>query len=95
MHFSYSNQLARDNIVEKAYYYYKNPDEWGEYDILSNNCEHFATYCATGHKMSGQVVTTAVRGIAFGLGMLAVAAGALLLGEDERDSKRKKERITL
>ena len=28
---------------------------FGIYDLYSNNCEHFATYCKTGHAVSMQV----------------------------------------
>ena len=27
----------------------------GEYDLISNNCEHFSNYCAFGEKVSNQV----------------------------------------
>ena len=28
-------------------YYYKNPKEFGDYNLLFNNCESFAFYCKT------------------------------------------------
>ena len=64
-----------------ACYYLKHPDEWGEYNLVFNNCEHFATYCATGKKSSGQVqgtVAAGVIGAGIGVGILAVLGGALI-----------------
>ncbi|GAV90701.1 LRAT domain-containing protein [Cephalotus follicularis] len=29
---------------------------FGKYNLLTNNCEHFATFCRTGRKFSGQVL---------------------------------------
>ena len=64
-----------------ACYYFKHPDEWGEYNLAFNNCEHFATYCATGKKSSGQVQKTVAAGVigaGIGVGILAVLGGALI-----------------
>ena len=58
--------LPRYKIVEKAIYLLNNGEEWGNYNLVFNNCEHFASYCATGEKISGQV----------GKVKLAVTAGA-------------------
>lgn len=33
----------------------ENPDLWGPYDVLKNNCEHFATRCKVGSAYSIQV----------------------------------------
>ncbi|KAG6750660.1 hypothetical protein POTOM_045168 [Populus tomentosa] len=33
---------------------------FGKYDLLSNNCEHFATFCSTGTAFCKQVIHTAV-----------------------------------
>ena len=37
-----------DEVIERAESNLKNPDKWGHYDLLENNCEHFAFYCKTG-----------------------------------------------
>lgn len=29
---------------------------WGNYKVLGNNCEHFATFCVTGRKESAQAI---------------------------------------
>lgn len=34
-----------------------NPEHWGPYDLLKNNCEHFATRCKTGIAISFQVIS--------------------------------------
>ncbi len=48
------------------------------YNVLFNNCEHFATYCKTRRKMSGQVRSVAKKALA-GLGLTA-AAVLLVIG---------------
>ena len=35
-------------VLERARYYLNHPNEWPEYDIFDNNCEHFAFFCKTG-----------------------------------------------
>ena len=44
----YTSNIASDQVVKTAEGYLENPDEWGNYDALANNCEHFAFYCKTG-----------------------------------------------
>ena len=34
----------------------EDPNRWGAYDLLKNNCEHFATKCKTGIAVSMQVI---------------------------------------
>ncbi len=46
----------------------------GSYSMVLNNCEHFATYCATGKKKSMQV-----RKIVAGLGTVATGIAILVL----------------
>lgn len=43
---------------------------WAGYDLLTDNCEHFATWCATGQKSSRQVVA-AMRAALIGFGLWA------------------------
>ena len=40
--------VASDEVVKTAEGYLENPDEWGNYNALANNCEHFAFYSKTG-----------------------------------------------
>ena len=49
------NMLIRfppEEVLSRAY---SKIDEV-QYNIFSNNCEHFATWCKTGHHISSQVV---------------------------------------
>lgn len=43
----YLNVKPRDpkDVIKIAERLRNNPFEWGEYKLLSHNCEHFATYC--------------------------------------------------
>ena len=49
----YVNPFPPEEVLSRAY------SKIGEvqYNIVSNNCEHFATWCKTGHHISSQVVT--------------------------------------
>jgi len=38
---------SSEQVVEAAYELLRS-DGFGQYDLISNNCEHFATYCKTG-----------------------------------------------
>ncbi|KAK3607993.1 hypothetical protein CHS0354_009928 [Potamilus streckersoni] len=48
--------LPPEVVVENAKKLVENPDRWGVYDLLNNNCEHFATKCKTGVAVSRQVI---------------------------------------
>lgn len=41
---SYPNRKPID-VIKTAKRLKENPNEWGEYNLFKNNCEHFATYC--------------------------------------------------
>ena len=49
----YANPLPPDEVIKNA------SSRLGEveYSLVSNNCEHFATWCKTGQKLSSQVIT--------------------------------------
>lgn len=49
--------------------------EWGEYNLASNNCEHFCRYCCTGEKDSQQVRDTIAKVSTF----MAVNVAAFLI----------------
>lgn len=68
---THPGDIDPDEIVARA------RDRVGEpgYDLLFNNCEHFATWCATGHHKSPQVDRVA-RAAAVGV---AVGTTAILL----------------
>lgn len=50
----YRKRLSRKKTVKRAVHYASTISF--RYNLFSNNCEHFATYCATGHKLSLQVL---------------------------------------
>lgn len=54
-------QKDKNEIVSRAY------SRLGEnrYNLIFNNCEHFATWCCTGVSVSMQVVTTVIQIIIF------------------------------
>lgn len=45
--------LSPDEIVDRALSYVGKGE--GEYHLIFNNCEHFATFCRTGEKRSKQI----------------------------------------
>lgn len=68
-------------VKQNAEYYLRNPPSCGLYDIMKNNCEHFATKCKTGIARSKQLwnkltecVTNPLKGLKFAIG------GALMSG---------------
>ena len=46
-----------DAIIENAALHFKNQD-FGTYDLITNNCEHFVTFCTFGKRFSFQVAKT-------------------------------------
>lgn len=53
----YLNVKPRDpkDVIKVAERLRNNPAVWGEYNLLSHNCEHFATYCKYGKAVSVQL----------------------------------------
>ncbi|XP_062499881.1 lecithin retinol acyltransferase-like [Corticium candelabrum] len=54
--------------------------KWPGYELLKNNCEHFATFCKKGKAYSNQVkecVTKAVTTIGVGVGLVAAVGGVV------------------
>lgn len=43
-------------VLQRAKQIRKNPHMWANYNLLFNNCEHFAVYCKTGRKYSSQSI---------------------------------------
>jgi hypothetical protein len=58
----YEEENCDDAVVERAWSVEKGVVAWGGYDLKSNNCEHFATWCKTGVKCSKQVKTAVESG---------------------------------
>lgn len=48
--------LPSEEAAQEAEKLIENPDRWGPYNLISNNCEHFATKCKTGYAVSKQVI---------------------------------------
>ena len=46
-----------DVIIKNAALKFQNQD-FGTYDLITNNCEHFVTFCTFGKRFSFQVATT-------------------------------------
>lgn len=60
INYSKNKRLANSKTVETAMGFAQYPESWEPYNLLLNNCEHFASFCVTGKK-SSQQVTTAIR----------------------------------
>lgn len=52
----YNKRLPKSETVELALYLQEAIHKDFKYNLLKYNCEHFATYCVTGEKFSGQVI---------------------------------------
>ncbi|XP_071137456.1 uncharacterized protein [Mytilus edulis] len=55
--------LEDDVVVANAIKLVDNPGSWGPFNLLLNNCEHFATWCKTGHAVSIQAIQKLEEGI--------------------------------
>ncbi|KAI6657341.1 NC domain protein [Oopsacas minuta] len=89
----YDATHPREQIVEVARYYLKHPEEWDDYSLVFNNCEHFASFCATGKKKSGQVQKAVVAGaVGVDVGaVLTVVAGGLFIAANGKEDNDKNE----
>eukprot|EP00800_Vazella_pourtalesii_P006049 TRINITY_DN173_c0_g1_i12.p1 TRINITY_DN173_c0_g1~~TRINITY_DN173_c0_g1_i12.p1 ORF type:complete len:173 (+),score=34.06 TRINITY_DN173_c0_g1_i12:55-573(+) len=87
----YDRMRSKEEIVETALYYLKDEEEWGEYNLVFNNCEHFASFCATGEKKSGQVKKAVIAG-AVGVGVAAVV-GLTVIGGMALMTRRPRDEI--
>lgn len=50
------NCLPPEEAAQNAEKLIENPHRWRPYDLLANNCEHFAMKCKTGVAVSFQVI---------------------------------------
>jgi len=66
------SSYSPDTVIRRALSVENDVIEWDEYDLVSNNCEHFATWCKTGQKNSKQVETVGT--------LAALAVGGILAG---------------
>ena len=58
IHYIYKDTecLPPEEAARNAEMIHANPKKWGAYDLLNNNCEHFATKCKIGQAVSLQVL---------------------------------------
>ncbi len=52
------NCLPAHEVVQIAEHYAEHPEEWDDYNSITNNCEHFAIYCKTRkrrHEYAGEI----------------------------------------
>lgn len=52
----YKKRLSKRQTVKLALILQEELHKGFQYSLLKDNCEHFATYCVTGEKFSGQVI---------------------------------------
>ncbi|CAF0957817.1 unnamed protein product [Adineta steineri] len=86
--YSYFRPLPIRDILERA----ENAVGRIGYNLLYNNCEHFATECRYGQATSKQV-QAGVSGSVLGLGIILTGAaifGAYLLSDSSHDEEEKK-----
>jgi len=57
-----SKCFGADEVIDRALSVEKGTEAWGEYSVMENNCEHFASWCKTGKKTSVQAETVAAGG---------------------------------
>lgn len=63
---NYTRRFSKKETAKRAkkiYHYIRNHPEAYRYNLFTNNCEHFATYCATGNMYSLQVAEFASSGL--------------------------------
>lgn len=53
------SRYSEDEVVKRAESIVKNEENFNSYNIISNNCEHFATWCVVGEGESFQVQSIA------------------------------------
>jgi hypothetical protein len=49
---NYEHKFSKEEIINRAFS--KVGTNFGVYSVFNNNCEHFATWCATGNRISKQ-----------------------------------------
>ena len=71
------SQKSSEEIEERAL---QALSEQAEYDIVDTNCEHFATWCVYGKKISGNVRAAATGSMVAGTTVAGGSAGVLIGG---------------
>jgi len=55
--YKYEKSYDVEKVLENAYKVKNGEISWGEFSVFENNCEHFASWCKCGEKVSKQVLT--------------------------------------
>jgi len=80
----------RDVVVRRAIMARNGEIDWKPYDLITNNCEHFVSWCKTGEKSSKQVkVAGGVMLVAGAVGLLGAGLAYLIKSATEEDSKER------
>ncbi|KAI0235569.1 hypothetical protein LSAT2_013902 [Lamellibrachia satsuma] len=66
--------LKPKEVVKKPEEALQTPEDFGDYADDDNNCEHFATYCKYGVRVSQQVVDVVQKGLQVIAGVVGVAS---------------------
>ncbi|CAC5355426.1 unnamed protein product [Mytilus coruscus] len=66
------NRFTREETVAIAFYFLR--EGFGKYSLFGNNCEHFATTCATGYPCSIQTLRAAIAANVYVTGIPALIA---------------------
>ncbi|XP_045176336.2 egg-laying defective protein 26-like [Mercenaria mercenaria] len=74
-----SECLPAEEAARNAEALAANPRLWGAYDVVKNNCEHFATRCKVGRAVSFQVASKLGSFIA-GVAVVSLFSPALAIG---------------
>lgn len=73
----YTAKYSRDEVVERAEKYLDTKFRDRNYNLVTNNCEHFARYCYDGKAESKQVIQGALLTAATGSVLVGVTIGAV------------------
>lgn len=68
---------SRGEVIERAEQAMSGEIPWEPYNLLDNNCEHFATWCKTGKKRSKQVEVAVPASSFAGLASVAVVGSSV------------------
>ena len=74
---SKKRKFSRAEVCLRAFSFFIGEKNFGEYDLFSNNCEHFVNFCITGNCVSKQAQIT--KDVAEFLLNWTIAVGSILL----------------
>ena len=59
--YDHSDLLPTEITLDKAKTVIASPSEWPKYNVITNNCESFATWLKTGEKISAQAIEAIIQ----------------------------------